>query len=237
MMTPLPSQKSGGNIASFCPGVNSARPRGARVVLLSGCAALLLAGWACSKSQSPHTQIPPAEVKEIAPPDTVRPALPPPGPVAGSVWDVMKPGERLPKDVLQAMAGLGADTRFAQKLWQTRLLDIDGDGAQELMIANVVEWCGSGGCGVWLWQRQRQGLRNLLPTDDILAVAVAVESTATNSYRDLRFYHRSSSEDNRPLLVSDLFAWDGTIYRYRSRRQHGEYLAAALPPTCWKVVP
>lgn len=235
MMTPLPSQKSGSKIASFLPPVNSTRPRGAQALLLIGCAALLLAGGACSKSHSPHTQITPDEGKEIASPDTILPL--PPGPVAGSVWDVMKPGERIPKDVLQAMAGLGADTRFAQKLWQARLLDVDGDGAQELMISNVVEWCGSGGCGVWLWQRQRQGLRNLLPSDDILAVAVEVESTATNGYRDLRFYHRFSSEDNRPLLVSDLFSWDGTVYRYRSRRQHGEYLAAALPPSCWKVVP
>lgn len=199
--------------------------------------ALLLSGGACSKSQSPHTQIPPAGVKEMAPPDTVMPVPSPPGPVAGSVWDVMKPGDPLPKDVLQAMASQGADTRFAQKLWKTRLLDIDGDGARELMLSNVIEWCGTGGCGVWLWQRQRQGLRNLLPTDDILAVAVEVESTATRGYRDLRFYHRAASEDNRMLLVSDLFAWDGSIYRYRSRRQHGEYLAAALPPTCWKVVP
>lgn len=206
--------------------------------LFFGCAALMFWNFACSKTQTSHTQIPAPVATSPAPADTVTvtPDLPR-GPIAGSVWDVMKAGDPIPQDVLQAMAKLGADIRHAQKLWHVQQIDINDDGAKELMISNVIEWCGTGGCGAWLWQRNREGLRNLLPTDDILTVAVEIETTTTGGYHDLRFYHRTSDENNRAVLVSDKFVWNGAIYAFHSRQQHGEYLESMLPAASWKVVP
>lgn len=218
--------------SKICPGDTMKR------FLLSCCAALTFWNFACSKTQTSHTQIPSPATTSPAPADTVAvmPDLPH-GPVAGSVWDVMKAGDPIPQDVLQAMAKLGADTRHAQKLWHVQQIDINDDGAQELMISNVIEWCGTGGCGAWLWQRNREGLRNLLPTDDILTVAVEIETTTTGGYHDLRFYHRSSDDNNRAILVSDKFVWNGAGYAFRSRQQHGEYLESMLPATSWKAIP
>lgn len=222
----------------FCRQSKFQRDQMIKRLLPFGCAAFLFWNFACSKTQTSHTQIPSPEVQGTVPADTadVTPIVPQ-GPVAGSVWDVMKAGDPIPQDVLQAMAQLGADTRHAQKLWHTREIDINDDGAKELMISNVIEWCGTGGCGAWLWQRDRQGLRNLLPTDDILTVAVEVEITTTGGYHDLRFYHRTSDENNRAILVSDKFVWNGIAYAIHSRKQHGEYLETMLPATSWKVTP
>ena len=199
-------------------------------------AALLFS--ACSKNNASHTAIepqPPAE--KSAPAVTPEPTVVnPTGPVAGSVFDVISPNSAMPKDVLQAMAQYEIKSIDRHNLWRTHAVDVDGDGSKELLISNVFEWCGSGGCGIWLWQRTRKGLRNLLPTENILAEAVAIEDSSTNGYHNLRVYSRKFSKQES-VLVSDLYVWRDSKYVLAGSRQLGKYLQSALPPKVWKVVP
>ena len=202
---------------------------------------MLACAWvgACSKSNTSQNTIgtePPPDTTEVA--VTPPPEIPPPaGPIAGSVLDVVSPDSPLPRDVLQAMAAYGVKTQGQVKFWHMQSLDINDDGAKELLISNVMEWCGSGGCSVWLWQRTRQGLRNLLPTDDITAAAINLEGESTNGYRNISVFHRAAGKNKEALLVSDLYVWDGLGYHKLSTTQHGKYLDAPLPSTVWKVLP
>ncbi len=135
------------------------------------------------------------------------------------------------------MAGYGVTIKGQLKYWHTQSLDINDDGSKELLISNVMEWCGSGGCSVWLWQRTLQGLRNLLPTDDITAAGINLENESTNGYHNISVYHRAAGKNKEALLVSDLYVWDGKGYLKNSTTQHGNYLDAPLPATVWKVLP
>ena len=193
---------------------------------------------ACSKHNASRTalaQQPPEKSETSVAPEPA--VVVPTGPVAGSVFDVISPNSPMPKDVLQAMAKYEIKSLDRRELWRTRALDLDGDGSKELLVSNVFEWCGSGGCGVWLWQRTRKGLRNLLPTEEILAEAVAVEDSSTNGYHNLRIYSRRFNEQQESVLVSDLYVWRETKYALSASRQLGKYLQTTLPPTVWKVVP
>lgn len=193
---------------------------------------------ACSKNNASHTSIsqePPEKVSPAAAPEPE--VVNPTGPVAGSVYDVVSPNSSMPKDVLQAMAKYEIKSLQQHNLWRTQAVDIDADGSKELLLSNVFEWCGSGGCGVWLWQRTRKGLRNLLPTENILAEAVTMEDSLTNGYHNLRIYSRRFSKQQESLLVSDLYVWRETKYVLASSRQHGKYLQSSLPDSVWKVVP
>ncbi len=193
---------------------------------------------ACSKNNVSHTSLaqqPPEKVEPVAAPEPT--IINPTGPVAGSVFDVVSPNSTMSKDVLRAMAQYEIKSIDRHDLWCTHALDIDGDGSKELLISNVFEWCGSGGCGVWLWQRTRKGLRNLLPTENILAEAVAVEDSSTSGYHNLRVYSRKFSKQQESILVSDLYVWRDTQYVLAASRQLGKYLQTSLPPTAWKVVP
>lgn len=195
---------------------------------------------ACSKNNASNTslsQTPPEKQEREEPPPEEPRATDPSGPVAGSVYDVVSPQSGMPKDVLQAMAGYEVKSVDRASLWRTLPVDLDGDGSKELLISNVFEWCGSGGCGVWLWQRTRKGLRNLLPTENILAEAVALDSARTNGYRNIRIYSRKFGKHQEGLLVSDLYTWRGSAYMLSSSRQHGRYMQSDLPEEVWKVVP
>ena len=206
-------------------------------------AAAALVGMAllctCSKNNTTQktreTAPPPAAAKAEEPP---QPEIPPePVEIAGSVLDVVSPDSPIPPDVLEAMSGYGVTIQGQTKSWHTQSLDINDDGSKELLISNVLEWCGSGGCSVWLWQRTRQGLRNLLPTDDITAAAINLEGESTNGYRNISVFHRAAGKNKEALLVSDLYVWDGLGYHKLSTTQHGKYLDAPLPSTVWKVLP
>lgn len=195
---------------------------------------------ACSKNNASNatlSQTSPQQPETIAPAPEVPAREVPTGPVKGSVYDVISPESDMPKDVLQAMAHYEVKSLERANLWRTLPVDIDGDGSKELLISNVFEWCGSGGCGVWLWQRTRRGLRNLLPTENILAEAVALDSARTAGYRNLRIYSRKFGKQQESLLVSDLYTWRGSVYAVASSRQHGRYMQTGLPDTVWKVVP
>ena len=201
---------------------------------------LVLALADCSKQKTSQTEIlPDSPVIKSTRPDSVAMAQSGPieAPVAGSVWDVATRDGRLPKDLITVMKDFGINPRHAEQVWQRRIIDIDGDGALELLLSNVMEWCGSGGCGVWLWQRTPNGLRNLVPTDNIVAVAVAIESTKHAGYSDLRFYHRKFDNNENPSLASDLYVWSGSAYVFKSSQQHGKYLNGNLPPNVWKTTP
>jgi hypothetical protein len=193
----------------------------------------------CSKNNTSQktreTTPPPAHTEaEVPPPPEM---LPDPGPIAGSVLDVVSPDSPIPPDVLEAMAGYGVKIQGQLKFWHTQNIDINDDGSRELLISNVMEWCGSGGCSVWLWQRTRNGLRNLLPTDDITAAAINLENESTNGYRNISVYHRAAGKNKEALLVSDLYVWSGEAYHKHSTISHGKYLDAPLPATVWKVLP
>lgn len=205
--------------------------------IVAVCIALVFA--ACSKNNASHTGIEQQSPAENSPPPTAPEprAVNPTGPVAGSVFDVISPNSAMPKDVLQAMAQYEIKSIDRHQLWRTHAFDVDGDGSKELLISNVFEWCGSGGCGVWLWQRTRKGLRNLLPTDKILAEAVAIEDSSTSGYHNLRIYSRKFNKQQESILVSDLFVWRDTKYVLAGTQQLGKYLQTSLPQTAWKVVP
>jgi hypothetical protein len=207
----------------------------------SAVAAMLASALFCTCSKNNTSQQtresvpPPAQTEAEAPPQPENPV--PSGPIAGSVLDVVSPDSPLPPDVLDAMAGYGVKIQGQIKFWHTQSLDINNDGSKELLISNVMEWCGSGGCGVWLWQRTRQGLRNLLPTDDITAAAINLENESTNGYQNISVYHRAAGKNKEALLVSDLYVWTGVAYQKSSTTQHGKYLDAPLPATVWRVLP
>lgn len=195
---------------------------------------------ACSKNNASNTSLSQTPPEQQQPNDAApkEPATESPtSPVAGSVYDVISPESALPKDVLQAMAKYEVKSLERANLWRMLPIDIDGDGSRELLISNVFEWCGSGGCGVWLWQRTRRGLRNLLPTENILAEAVALDSARTNGYRNLRIYSRKFGKQHEGLLVSDLYTWRGSAYAVASSQHHGRYMQTGLPDAVWKVVP
>ena len=199
----------------------------------------MLCFFACSQKNTSQTTI--VKEPEIAPAPVDTPAvkvMPPEGPVAGSVLDVVSPGSRsIPRDVLQAMAKLGADTKHGVEFWHTHVLDANDDGARELLISNVMDWCGSGGCGVWLWQRTRKGLRNLLPTDSILAEAIDLEAESFDGYHNIRVYYRKSGGKRELMLASDLYVWRDSAYAFSATTRHGAYHNTPLPATAWKVVP
>lgn len=193
---------------------------------------------ACSKNNASQTVIaqpPPEKNTPVATPEPT--VVHPTGPVAGSVFDVVSPNSAMPQDVLAAMAQYEIKSLDRHNLWRTRAFDVDGDGSKELLVSNVFEWCGSGGCGVWLWQRTRKGLRNLLPTENILAEAVSVEDSSAGGYHNLRVYSRKFSKQQESILVSDLYVWRETKYVLASSKQLGKYLQSALPASAWKVVP
>ncbi len=194
---------------------------------------------ACSKNNTSQTidekEPPPPAPQAEAPAPSASPI--PAGPIAGSVLDVVSPDSPMPPDVLIAMAAYGVKTQGQTKFWHTQSLDINEDGSKELLISNVVEWCGSGGCSLWLWQRTRNGLRNLLPTEDITAAAINLEDARTESYRNLSVFHRATGKNKEFLMVSDLYVWNGEAYRKSSTIEHGKYLDTPLPATVWKVLP
>ncbi len=195
--------------------------------------------WACSKNNTSQkalqTEPPPADSSAWVAPPPENPA--PSGPIAGSVYDVVSANSVLPPDVVQAMSAYGIEAADRTKFWHTQSLDINDDGSKELLISNVMEWCGSGGCSIWLWQRTRQGLRNLLPSDDITAAAINLENGSTNGYRDLGVYHRAAGTNKEFLLVRDLYVWNGEAYHLSVTTEHGKYFNALLPSTAWKVAP
>jgi hypothetical protein len=174
-------------------------------------------------------------VEAPSPPVLIEPK--PTGPPAGSVWDVVTPDGRLPKDLLQSMAKQGADTKrndIAE--WRTLAADVNGDGSKEFFISNVPGWCGSGGCSVWLWQRTPAGLRNLLPTRNLLTLAVEIGDPGLDGYCDILFYHRDMQSNNKQGLAQERLQWDGKIYRTQGKTFLGDYLKTPLPEKAWRVM-
>ncbi|MDZ7290707.1 MAG: hypothetical protein ONB44_23395 [candidate division KSB1 bacterium] len=200
--------------------------------LVSVFGALVLTG--CSRKTTPkvETQPPPAETP---PPILIQPK--PQGPPAGSVWDVVTPDGRLPKDLLQHMAKQGAEVKRSNiAAWKTWSVDVNGDGSKEFFISNVPGWCGSGGCSVWLWQRTPTGLRNLLPTESMLTLAVELGDAGLDGYCDILFYHRAMENPNRQSLAQERLQWDGQTYRPHSKTFLGDYLKTPLPEGAWRVM-
>ncbi|MGH7450015.1 MAG: hypothetical protein ACRENG_01585 [bacterium] len=198
--------------------------------------ATLLAG--CSRKAAPKVETEPA-------PPTVEAPSPPPvviepkpnGPPAGSVWDVVTPDGRLPKDLLQSMAKQGADIKRDDVAeWKTWAMDVNGDGSKEFLISNVPGWCGSGGCSVWLWQRTPAGLRNLLPTRNLLTLAVELGDPGLEGYSDILLYHRDMESTSQQSLAQERYHWDGKMYRSQGKTFLGDYLKTPLPAEAWKVM-
>lgn len=195
---------------------------------------------ACSKNNTSQTTIageapPPAPAEAESAP--ARENSTPAGPIAGSVLDVVSPDSPIPQDVLQAMADYGVSIPGQARYWHTEIIDIDNDGSKELLVSNVREWCGSGGCSVWLWQRTRKGLRNLLPSEELTVAALNIEKESTNGYRNISIYHRVAGRNKEFLMVSDLYVWNGSAFLKTATTEHGKYLEAHLPATAWKVAP
>jgi hypothetical protein len=201
--------------------------------LVSVLGAFLLAG--CSRKSAPKVETEPAPpVEAPSPPVVVEPK--PTGPPAGSVWDVVTPDGRLPKDLLQSMAKQGADIKRNEvAAWKTWAIDVNGDGSKEFFISHVPGWCGSGGCSVWLWQRTPAGLRNLLPTRNLLTLAVEVGEPGLEGYCDILFYHRAMQSANKQSLAQERYQWDGKTYQSQGKTHLGDYLKTPLPANAWRV--
>lgn len=203
-------------------------------LLLSMLGALILAG--CHRKALPQVEREPAPI-ETPPPTPVVIEPTPSGPPAGSVWDVVTPEGRLPKELLQQMAKEGADLEANDlKNWRTWSVDINGDGSKEFFISNVPGWCGSGGCSVWLWQRTPEGLRNLLPTQNNLTLALELGEAGPEGYLDVLFYRRAMQDDTKQSLAQVRLQWDGKAYHELSKTFLGDYLKTPLPASAWKAM-
>jgi hypothetical protein len=207
--------------------------RGVLDSLMTALMALLVVS--CARRTAPRVETEPEpEPIEVPQPHPVEPK--PTGPPAGSVWDVATPDGRLPKDLLQAMVQLGADvTAKDVAAWHTWAVDVNDDGSKELFVSNLPGWCGSGGCSVWLWQRTPAGLRNLLPTESILAVAAELGEAGLEGYHDILFYHRAMPSANKQSLAQDRYQWDGHLYKSHATTYLGDYLKTPLPEGVWRV--
>jgi hypothetical protein len=149
---------------------------------------------------------------------------------------VVTPDGRLPKDLLQSMAKAGADTKRGEIAgWQTWAVDVNDDGSKELFVSNVSGWCGSGGCSVWLWQRIPSGLRNLMPSESILTLAVELGESGPDGYRDILFYHRAMPSASQQSLAQERYQWDGQAYKSHATTFLGDYLKTPLPEGAWQV--
>lgn len=196
--------------------------------------AFLLAG--CFRKVSPKVETEPAPpaVEAPSPPVVIEPE--PTGPPAGSVWDVVTPDGRLPKDLLQSMAKQGADIKRNDVAeWKTWAMDVNGDGSKEFFISHVPGWCGSGGCSVWLWQRTPDGLRNLLPTRNLLTLAVELGDSGLEGYCEILLYHRAMESTSQQSLAQERYQWDGKMYRSQGKTFLGDYLKTPLPAEAWRV--
>jgi hypothetical protein len=188
----------------------------------------------CSRKTAPKVEIEPAPVETPPPPVVIEPE--PAGPPAGSVWDVVTPDGRLPSDLLQSMAKEGADIDAGEvRDWKTWPVDVNGDGSKEIFISNVPGWCGSGGCSVWLWQRTPEGLRNLLPTQSHLTLAIELGEPGPEGYHDILFYHRAMQDETRQSLAQVRLQWDGKTYHDAAKTFLGDYLKTPLPASAWRV--
>jgi len=204
-------------------------------LLLSMLGALVFAG--CHRQAAPQVETEPApiETPPPSPPVVIEPT--PSGPPAGSVWDVVTPDGRMPKDLLEQMAKEGADIKASDmKNWRTWPVDINGDGSKEFFISNVPGWCGSGGCSVWLWQRTPEGLRNLLPTQNNLTLALELDDAGPDGYHDILFYRRAMQDANKQSLAQARLQWDGKMYHEQSKTFLGDYLKTPLPASAWKAM-
>jgi len=202
--------------------------------LLSMLGALVFAG--CHRKAAPQVETEPAPI-ETPPPAPVIIEPTPSGPPAGSVWDVVTPDGRIPKDLLEQMAKEGADIKASDmKNWRTWPVDINGDGSKEFFISNVPGWCGSGGCSMWLWQRAPEGLRNLLPTQNNLTLALELGDAGPEGYRDVLFYRRAMQDDARQSLAQVRLQWDGKAYHEIAKIFLGDYLKTPLPASAWKAM-
>ncbi|MDZ7404668.1 MAG: hypothetical protein ONB41_11260 [candidate division KSB1 bacterium] len=194
--------------------------------------AFVVAG--CSRKTAPKVETAPAPLETPAPPVVIEPE--PAGPPAGSVWDVVTPDGRLPSDLLQSMAKAGADIAAREvRDWKTWPVDVNGDGSKEIFISNVPGWCGSGGCSVWLWQRTPAGLRNLLPTQSHLTLAIELGEPGPGGYHDILFYHRAMQGDGRQSLAQVRLQWNGKAYHDAAKIFLGDYLKTPLPAGAWRV--
>jgi hypothetical protein len=189
----------------------------------------------CSRKEAPKVETEPAPAAEKpSEPVVIEPK--PTGPPAGSVWDVVTPDGRFPKDLLQSMAKQGADVKGTDTaVWRTWAVDINGDGSKDFFISNVPGWCGSGGCSVWLWQRTPSGLRNLLPSSSLLTLAVEVGEPGLEGYCDILLYHRAMQSANKQSLAQEKLQWDGKMYRSQGKTFLGDYLKTPLPEKAWRV--
>jgi hypothetical protein len=197
--------------------------------------ALMLAG--CSRKATPkvETEPVPAERPSETEPVIIEPK--PDGPPSGSVWDVVTPDGRLPKDLLDCMAKQGASIKQSEiSSWKTWAVDVNGDGSKELFISSVPGWCGSGGCSVWLWQRTSAGLGNLMPAGGPLTLAAELGEPGLEGYCDILFYHRAMQDDNKQSLAQERLQWDGKIYRSQGKTFLGDYLKTPLPESAWRVM-
>lgn len=203
--------------------------------LLALLGALLFAG--CHRKAVPPVETAPAprETPPPTPPVVIEPT--PSGPPAGSVWDVVTPDGRLPKDLLQQMAKEGAEIAASEmKNWRTWSVDVNGDGSKEFFISNVPGWCGSGGCSVWLWQRTPEGLRNLLPAQSNLTLALELSAAGLEGYLDILFYRRAMQDNAKQSLAQVRLQWDGKAYHESSKTFLGDYLKTPLPASAWKAL-
>jgi hypothetical protein len=201
--------------------------------LISVLGALLFIG--CSRKAAPKVETAPPPVETPPPPAVIEPK--PSGPPAGSVWDVVTPDGRLPKDLLDHMAKEGADIKASDtQSWKTWPVDINGDGSKEFFISNVPGWCGSGGCSVWLWQRTSDGLRNLLPTQSNLTLAIELGEQGEEGYLDILFYRRAMQDDIKQSLAQVRLQWDRQAYHEIAKTFLGDYLKTPLPANAWKAM-
>jgi len=190
----------------------------------------------CSRKAAPKVETEPAPVETPpSPPVVIEPT--PAGPPAGSVWDVVTPDGLIPKDLLEQMAKQGADIKSSDvRNWKTWSTDVNGDGSKEFFISNVPGWCGSGGCSVWLWQRTPDGLRNLLPTQSNLTLAIELGEAGPENYLDILFYHRAMQDDSKQSLAQVRLQWDGKAYHEAAKTFLGDYLKTPLPASAWKAM-
>lgn len=214
-----------------------------RVCLKPGLAGLLFCiSWlfllaGCHREVAPQIEKEPAPIETPAPepPVVVEPA--PSAPPAGSVWDVVTPDGRMPKDLLEQMEKEGAEISASDvKNWHTWAVDINGDGSKEFFISNVPGWCGSGGCSVWLWQRTPDGLQNLLPTQNNLTLALELGDAGPENYYDILFYRRAMQDNTKQSLAQIRLQWDGKTYHEHSKNFLGDYLKTPLPASAWKAM-
>jgi hypothetical protein len=141
-----------------------------------------------------------------------------------------------PEELVAAMVSLGVDVaRNDPRHWVTRTVDVDRDGAYEVAVTGVEpDYCGSGGCSLWVFKKTSNGLRDLLPTTRDVVKGFGVEVPVGDGPLTVLGFERDIANDQ---LSCTVYTWQGSSYSVSERRALGPYWTTPLPPTAIAAAP